>query len=357
MSIAVTGLVKRLSYLSPGPYIKSWIGQRRVRGVLLVLLSAASFGAVSPFVRLAYDSGVNVTTVMVVRYALAVVAVLGYLIWRRQSWKLSGRRLGFTVILSLFLGGLSFAYLGSIRYIPVSLAALIYYTYPILATLLGHVSGVEKLEEKDHLAYLITFGGQGLSLSGLALLLGISWATLHVTGLLMAGLAAFSFALVIVFGSRLMRVVPPMVLNLHVALVNAALFTAIAVLGSGFTWPAATWGWIGLMGAGFFFILGFLGLFTGLKIVGPSRGACLTNIEPIITIALAITLLREPFGPWQVVGAVAVLSGVYIMCRRLLRGSALQEISVQEMRKIKEVVRLVYCSPECRQGTRCLLVD
>jgi Cytidine and deoxycytidylate deaminase zinc-binding region len=46
---------------------------------------------------------------------------------------------------------------------------------------------------------------------------------------------------------------------------------SIAVLGTGFTWPAATWGWIGMRGAGSFFILGFLGLFTALKMVGPSR--------------------------------------------------------------------------------------
>ena len=104
---------------------------RRGVGLLIILLSAASFGAVAPFARQAYDSGVNAATLMAVRYALAGLAVLGFLAWRRQPCQLRGQQLWLTLGLALFLGVTSFAYLESIRYIPVSLAALIYYTYPI----------------------------------------------------------------------------------------------------------------------------------------------------------------------------------------------------------------------------------
>ena len=286
--------------------------------MLAVLLSAASFGAVTPFARLAYDDGVNVITVMVTRYALAALTVMGYLAWHRQPWRLAGRRLWLTLGLALFLGVMSFSYLGSIRYIPVSLAALVYYTHPILVTLLASVVGHERLAGRDRAAHVITFGGQALSLAGLALILRLSGNALNPTGVLMAGFSAISITIVIVFGSRLLRTVSPMVLNLYVALVNAALFAVAGALGPSFAWPAVAAGWIGLVGVAVFFVGGFLGMFVGINLIGPSRAACLSNVEPVVTIALAITVLDEPFSLWQFVGAGAVLFGIFTMCKNVV---------------------------------------
>ena len=291
---------------------------KRGWGLALVLLSAASFGAVTPFARLAYDDGVNVITVMAVRYALAALTVMGYLAWRRQRWRLTGRRLWLALGLALFLGVMSFSYLGSIRYVPVSLAALIYYTHPILVTLLASVVGHERLAGRDRAAHVIAFGGQAFSLGGLALLLRLSGNALNPTGVLMAGFSAISITVVIVFGSRLLQTVSPMVLNLYVALLNTALFTVIGALGPGFAWPTVATGWIGLMGVAVFFVGGFLGMFVGVSLIGPSRAACLSNIEPVVTIALAVIVLAEPLSLWQLIGAGAVLVGIFTMCRSVV---------------------------------------
>lgn len=295
---------------------RHWLSRRGL-GVLVVLLSAASFGAVTPFARLAYDDGVDVITVMAVRYALAALTVMGYLAWRRQPWRLTGRRLWLALGLALSLGVMSFSYLGSIRYIPVSLAALIYYTHPILVSLLASVSGHERLAGRDRAAHVIAFGGQALSLGGLALILRLSGNALKPTGVLMAGFSAVSITVVILFGSQLLQMISPMVLNLHIALVNTALFAAAGLLGPGFAWPTVAAGWIGLTGVAIFFVGGFSGMFVGMSLIGPSRAACLSNIEPVVTIALAVTVLAEPLSLWQLIGAGAVPVGVFTMCRNV----------------------------------------
>jgi drug/metabolite transporter (DMT)-like permease len=330
---------------------------RRTLGFLILLLSAASFGAVTPFARLAYDDGVNVVTVMVVRYALAALVVLAYLTWKRRPWRLSKRKLWPAMALAIAMGALSFAYLGSIRFLPVSLAALIYYTYPIMVTLLATITGIEKLHNRDRGTHLLVTGGQLLSLGGLALLLGLSWSTLNLVGIGMALFAAVTFSLVMLFGSRLMETIPPMVLNLHVALVNVVLFGAIAVLGTGFAWPSVSLGWLGLSGVAVFFVLGFLGLFVGVTMIGPSRAACLTNVEPVVTIGLAIAILGEPFSQWQFIGAGVVLAGILIMCLNAYSQGVIAVASDVELRQIQRLVRAVYCSPTCRDGSYCLLVD
>jgi drug/metabolite transporter (DMT)-like permease len=328
---------------------------RRGLGVFLVLASAASFGAVTPFARLAYEAGVSVVTVMAVRYTLAGLAVTGYLVWRRQAWRLSGRQLWLTLGLALFLGVMSFAYLGSVRYIPVSLAALIYFTYPILVTVLAYLTGSGKLHNRDRGAHLIAFGGQVVSLAGLVLLLRLSRSALNPIGVLMAAFSAIGFALVLVFGSRLMRTVSPMVLNLYVALVNAALFALAGVLGASFAWPTLAAGWIGLLGVSVFFVAGFMGLFVGVSMISPGRAACLSNVEPVVTIALSVLLLGEPFGAWQLVGGGAVLIGIFIMCRNVM--SEGDREPRQLVKPPGKTNRVLNCTPECRRGSRCVLVD
>lgn len=289
-------------------------------GILIVLFSAVSFGAVTPFARIAYDRGVSVVTVMVARYAVAGIAVILYLAWHRQRWRLSGNLIWKTLGLSVVLGMASYAYLGSIKYIPVSLSALIYYTYPILVSLFTYLIGKRRSLGKDRIAHYLTFGGQLLSLVGLLFLLRLSWNALNLTGVLLAAFSAVSFALVFTFGGRLLRTVPPMVLNLYIAIVNIIFFTAVGMLSSGFSPPGDYQGWIGILGVAVFFTLGFLGFFVGVRMIGPSRAACLTNIEPVVTITLAILLLAEPFTSWQFIGGGAVIIGIFIMCHNIIFG-------------------------------------
>jgi drug/metabolite transporter (DMT)-like permease len=44
--------------------------------------------------------------------------------------------------------------------------------------------------------------------------------------------------------------------------------------------------------------------------VGASRSAVFLNVTPIVGVALAALLLREPIGPWEIVGTGLVLAGV-----------------------------------------------
>jgi len=56
--------------------------------------------------------------------------------------------------------------------------------------------------------------------------------------------------------------------------------------------------------------------YRALDVVGPSRSAVFLNLQPLVGIALAATLLREPIGVWQILGVAAVLAGVGLTTRR-----------------------------------------
>jgi drug/metabolite transporter (DMT)-like permease len=50
--------------------------------------------------------------------------------------------------------------------------------------------------------------------------------------------------------------------------------------------------------------------YRGVERVGASRAAVFMNVTPIVGVVLAATVLREPVGPWEVLGTILVLGGV-----------------------------------------------
>ena len=50
--------------------------------------------------------------------------------------------------------------------------------------------------------------------------------------------------------------------------------------------------------------------YRAVEIVGPSRSAIFMNLQPVVGIALAATLLSEPITRWQLIGGTFVLAGV-----------------------------------------------
>jgi drug/metabolite transporter (DMT)-like permease len=56
--------------------------------------------------------------------------------------------------------------------------------------------------------------------------------------------------------------------------------------------------------------------YKAVAVVGPSRSAMFMNLQPVVGIALAASVLAEPITLWQVVGGVFVLGGVALTTRR-----------------------------------------
>jgi hypothetical protein len=57
------------------------------------------------------------------------------------------------------------------------------------------------------------------------------------------------------------------------------------------------------------------------------------------------------------VGVTAVLTGILIMCRNILVDGVNAVATGDELRRIRRLVRQLYCTPACRDGFFCSLVD
>src|SRR3954465_7929608 len=80
--------------------------RNHLAGAAMCAGSAASFGAMGIFGKLAYDAGVGVLTLLVVRFALATLLLGAANALRRPRPRLPGRR---AVLMALGLGAIGYA--------------------------------------------------------------------------------------------------------------------------------------------------------------------------------------------------------------------------------------------------------
>src|SRR5689334_19093724 len=91
---------------------------KRLTGILLIALSATSFGTLAIFGRYAYASGMDTFTVLFLRFSIAAVLMAFLLMIRRESLP-RGRVLGQLIGMgALGYVGQSFSYLTATQMLP-----------------------------------------------------------------------------------------------------------------------------------------------------------------------------------------------------------------------------------------------
>jgi threonine/homoserine efflux transporter RhtA len=165
-------------------------------GLGLTLLAAASYGMTPVFARLAYDGGGTALAIIGTRYWVALAALWALARVRGRAAALPSGQRRWGVVVGVLMTCIAYGYIGSVQWIPVGVAALVLYTYPILVTLgaaalLGQRAGAVKL-----VAILMAF-------AGVAIVLGWPAAPPDPRGLALAALAGVSYAAMVLVASRL----------------------------------------------------------------------------------------------------------------------------------------------------------
>lgn len=278
-------------------------------GTGLIVLSACGFGLITTLSRIAYDAGGSPTTQVFLRF-IAFVLLIGPLM------KLLGRpvllpraglagALGIAVLMLMMSAG----YLFSVAYIPVSLAAMIFYTFPLMVGVLSAATGREPVTTVKIIALLGAF-------AGLALALGPSFSSLDPRGVALALTAAIGVALTTLFGARAMAGHDGLAFNFWTnawMLVFASAFIAVA---GGLAWPDSGAGGAAAILATLLYVVAFIGWFAALRLIAPTYGAVMLNVEPVVSVAAATLLLGERLGPLQVAGVVLVLGMLSLMAAK-----------------------------------------
>jgi len=279
-------------------------------GAALVLLSAAGFGAMAIFGKLAFEAGISTTTLLLVRFALGTAVFAGILAWRGERIPRAGLAVG------LGLGAVGYAtqaglYFGALRELDASLLALVLYTYPAWVTLAAFALGRERLDARRLLALLLSSTGLVIVLAGAA---AGSFDALG-TALGLAAALAYTAYILVADATGVARA--PFALS---TLVCAGATVTFAVVGvaSGeldFGFEPEGWLWLACI-ATVSTALPIAAFFAGLARVGPSTAAILSTFEPVVTVTLAYLAFDETLSLLQLGGAALVLAAAVLLSVR-----------------------------------------
>jgi drug/metabolite transporter (DMT)-like permease len=278
------------------------------RGMLLCALSAVAFGTMATFAKEAYAAGVNVITLLSLRFLLAAVAF--WAIAAARGARLPDRR---TIISGLLLGAVGYAaqggfYFGALTRLDAGLTSLLTYIYPILVFGTALLLGRERATSRR-------IGALGLASAGTVLVLaGGSVGALDGLGVGLALACAVTYAGYILVSDRMVGNIDPFVLSGLIVTGAAISMTAVGA-GSGslhLNFDPSGYLWILALSLGST-VAGIVALLCGIRALGPGSASIVSTIEPVVTVGLGMAVFGEALGSAQIAGGVLVLGAVVVL--------------------------------------------
>ncbi|MBF5042172.1 EamA family transporter [Aggregicoccus sp. 17bor-14] len=288
-----------------------------MQSILLVLLGACSYGALSTLVKLAYGRGFG--TGQVVGSQMLLGAALCWLLALAKGRSRASPRQALALMAAGAPVGLTGClYYASLRYQGAALAVVLLFQFTWMGVLVEAVQarrwpGKEKLASLGVLA-LGTLFASGVAEGGAG--------SLSLIGLGLGLLSAVSYTAVILASGKVALAIDPFVRSAW--MVTGGLVVALAVFPPAFLVDGSLthglWPW-GLA-------LGFLGMVVptvcfarGMPHVGPGLGAILGAAELPTATLMATAVLGEQMTALRWVGVVLVLAGVALPELRVRRAA------------------------------------
>ena len=275
-------------------------------GILFAVLCSVGLGLAVAFGRLAFDGGTTPLTLGLCRAAFSVL-VMGVLC------RLAGvtLRLQRGFLLQMLFAGVLFSHMafgniGATKYIPVSLAALLFFVYPPLVALLNGAVDRRRPGVVKIAAMLTAF-------AGLALMLGIDIDRLDLRGVALGLTSGLACAVNIVWISRRARGLHPFQIVFYQSCVATVVLGALTFRLDAFAWPEIESGWWALCLVVALQSASIPLYYFSIQRIGTEPAAMLNNLQPVTSIAAAIVLFQELLTIETVTGAAMVLGGILLM--------------------------------------------
>jgi drug/metabolite transporter (DMT)-like permease len=276
-------------------------------GGLLVAASSALFGVVVVLGRLTADSGLPVTGLLAVRFALCAVVLAGVLaLTRGPLLAAPGERIGV-----LAAGAAGYAveasfFFAALRHGTAAPVTLLFYTYPVFVSVASWMLRRSRPSR-------MTIASLALGIAGAALVVaGGSTIAIQALGVVLALCSAITYTCYILVADRVLRRTPPLTSSLWVSGAAGVGLAVFAVATGAFRAPSGADEWFPILAMSAATAGAFVCLFAGLRRLGAVRTAIISSTEPLAAALLAVALLGEAVGRAVAVGGALIVAGAII---------------------------------------------
>jgi len=292
-------------------------------GLLLAIGSASLYGFNIVFARMASFAGASGTAIVVYRVLLMLALVTLAAAIARRSLAMVREERGKLLLLGISSALQGICYLSSVAFIPVTVAAVVFYTYPVIIVLANPF--VEKTPLTPALVGIVA-----VATLGVCLVVGPAFSDLDWRGLALALGASITTAIQFFTAARCTRTgVVAKVFWVQLVILPTAIL--ISLVTGQFAPPsvlalapfAVTMTIAGYVG-------GFVLQFLALGRISAVAAGIVYCTEPVVAALSSAFILGETLSPLQVAGGTLVLAAIVtnvLMEQRRLKGASLVAIA------------------------------
>ena len=283
--------------------------KRTELGIACALSAATLYGIVPNFARGAFVNGVPAVEVTFLRTSLVAVFFAILAITRNDSFRVPRAAVSSLAGQATATLVVSVGYIASVQFIPVGLAVIIFFTFPVLIMLAAPL--VEGDSPSARRAAIAVF-----AFAGLAIAVGPSFESLDLRGILLAAAAAAFCALQFFSGRALSTHMSPPAFGslVHIIIWPATLLIALYAGGGTlklFSGGTATgFGYAFSFGVGGLYVMSYLTQMLSLRFAPASIVAPYFNLEPIVATLAAALFLDERLAVNQYAGGGMILAAL-----------------------------------------------
>ncbi|MFL5258935.1 MAG: DMT family transporter [Hyphomicrobiales bacterium] len=294
---------------------------RPLAGIAAALIAACFYGTIPNFARAAFTNGVpgidssflRTTVIALVLGGLSVARGVSLRVPTAGYWSFAGLAVSTLVI--------SVSYLVAVQFIPVALAVIIFFTFPVIILITaplveGHAPGPRRV-----LIGLMAF-------AGLAIAVGPGFNDLDIRGIALAAAAASGATLQFYSGRLVSRHLDPAAFGslVHLAIwlpsLAIVLWLGDGAIRSFLPGQASAIGWIWAFALSGAYVAAYFFHMVSLKHAPASVVAPFFNLEPIVATLIAAIFLGETLAVNQYAGGAVVLVALVLSSRITAAGRA-----------------------------------
>lgn len=275
----------------------------RRKGLTLAFSAAVSLAFITTFAKLTYQNGSTPLTLITLR---AVAGVLVLVILARLiegPIKIERKAVPSLLMAGLGLGMITLGYMSSVAYIPVGLAALIFYLFPLVLLIYEAIRDQRRPGIRRIMAFSLAF-------MGLALALGPSLENLDIRGVALAFMGGLGTVVLFIGGQKASESLGPLSIGAAANIIILPVMAGIMIAFDSYALPDTDLGWTALLLACVAYLLGVSGQLAAVRFAKPSEAALIHNIEPVVSIAIAWFVLNEVLSPIQLTGVALVIISI-----------------------------------------------
>ncbi len=278
----------------------------------MALISAMAFALNVACGPLIYAGGGNIHAINYLRPVAFLACVVIWMMLARRSFRLPSMQLSGAVALGGILCIEFYAVFSAVKFMPVGLAILVMYTYPLVVSLIEGFTGRSRLS-----VWLIV--GLLVSFAGLALALGTPEADVAWQGIALAFVAMLGMCGLVMISERTMDGYDRSVVMFYTMATASVVMAAMYLTGIDPVWPQTLGGLTALAVTTMAYIVATFFLFISISMIGPVRFAVIDNTAPVWAALFGVLLLGESLEPIQWLGIAMVVGGVVAV--QFLHGS------------------------------------